>query len=102
MGDAVLVGLDGTGNSEPAVRWGAEEAAVRNLPLHLLHAWTSQPRPVSSVAEDAELRRYGTEVLRRAEAAAKELHPEIPVKAEQVDEEAAGPRCWMPAHGPGC
>ncbi|QRX90228.1 universal stress protein [Streptomyces noursei] len=89
MGGAVLVGLDGTGNSEPAVRWGAEEAAVRNLPLHLLHSWTSQPWSVSSGAEDAELRRYGTEVLRRAEATAKELHPGIPVKAEQVDEEAA-------------
>ncbi|WP_369359926.1 universal stress protein [Streptomyces sp. cg2] len=89
MGGAVLVGLDGTGHSEPAVRWGAEEAAVRNLPLHLLHSWVSQPWSVSSVPESAERRRYGTEALRRAEAIAKEMHPGIPVKAEQVAEKAA-------------
>ncbi|MFE3650650.1 universal stress protein [Streptomyces sp. NPDC059152] len=89
MGGSVLVGLDGTGNSEPAVRWGAEEAAFRNLPLHLLHSWVSQPWSVSLVPEDADRRRYGTEVLRRAEATARDLHPGIPVKVEQVAEEAA-------------
>ncbi|MGW5118565.1 universal stress protein [Streptomyces noursei] len=89
MGGSILVGLDGTGNSEPAVRWGAEEAAVRNLPLHLLHSWVSQPWSVSLVPEDADRRRYGSDVLRRAEAMAREVHPGIPVKVEHVAEEAA-------------
>ncbi|WP_382466438.1 universal stress protein [Streptomyces noursei] len=89
MGGSVLVGLDGTGNSEPAVRWGAEEAAVRHLPLRLLHSWLSQPWSVSLVPEDADRRRYGAEVLRRAEAVARDLHPGIAVEVEHVAEEAA-------------
>ncbi|MCE4946700.1 universal stress protein [Streptomyces albulus] len=89
MGGSVLVGLDGTGNGEPAVRWGAEEAAVRHLPLRLLHSWVSQPWSVSLVPEDADRRRYGTEVLRRAEAVARDLHPGIAVEVEHVAEEAA-------------
>ncbi|MFF2808064.1 universal stress protein [Streptomyces sp. NPDC058000] len=89
MGGPVLVGLDGTGNSVPAVRWGAEEAAVRNLPLHLLHSWVSPPWPAASDGEETDRHKYGSDVLDRAEAMAKELHPGIPVKAEQVAEEAA-------------
>ncbi|BCK73379.1 hypothetical protein Srufu_073320 [Streptomyces libani subsp. rufus] len=38
MAGPVVVGLDGTGNSVPAVLWGAEEAAARGLALHLLHS----------------------------------------------------------------
>ncbi|MER7989233.1 universal stress protein [Streptomyces noursei] len=89
MSGSVLVGLDGTGNSAPAVRWGVEEAAVRHLPLRLLHSWVSQPWSDSLVPEDADRRRYGTEVLRRAEAVARELHPGIAVEVEHVAEEAA-------------
>ncbi|MGG2464153.1 universal stress protein [Streptomyces sp. RGM 3693] len=89
MGGPVLVGLDGTGNSVPAVRWGAEEAAVRNLPLHLLHSWVSPPWPAASDGEGTDRRRYGSDVLDRAEAMAEQLHPGIPVKAEQVAQEAA-------------
>ncbi|WP_328390253.1 universal stress protein [Streptomyces sp. NBC_00400] len=88
MGGSVVVGLDGTGNSVPAVRWGAEEAAARGLSLHLLHSWTSQPlnRPIAR--EAANKKRYGAEVLASAEAMALELHPDISVTAEQVSEQA--------------
>ncbi|QRX95083.1 universal stress protein [Streptomyces noursei] len=89
MGGPVLVGLDGTGNSVPAVRWGAEEAAVRNLPLHLLHSWVSQPWPVSCAPGEADRRRYGAEVLGRAAALVGELRPAVAVTAQQVGEEAA-------------
>ncbi|WP_438483802.1 universal stress protein [Streptomyces sp. S186] len=89
LGGSVLVGLDGTGNSVPAVRWGAEEAAVRGLPLHLLHSWVSQPWPASCVPAEAERRGYGAEALGRAEAMVRDRHPGIAVTAEQVDEEAA-------------
>ncbi|MGD3113036.1 universal stress protein, partial [Streptomyces sp. YGL11-2] len=89
MGGSVLVGLDGTGNSVPAVRWGAEEAAVRNLPLHLLHSWVSQPWPPSPTRADAEKRRYGAEALSRAETLVRQTHPGIAVTAEQTSEEAA-------------
>ncbi|MYT16747.1 Nucleotide-binding universal stress protein, UspA family [Streptomyces sp. SceaMP-e96] len=88
MGGSVVVGLDGTGNSVPAVRWGAEEAAARGLPLHFLHSWISQPLSIPIAQEAANKKRYGAEVLARAEATAHELHPGIPVTTEQVSENA--------------
>ncbi|UKY47915.1 universal stress protein [Streptomyces inhibens] len=88
MGGSVVVGLDGAGNSVPAVRWGAEEAAARGLPLHLLHSWVSQPLNLPIAQEAANKKRYGAEVLESAEAMALELHPGISVTAEQVSEQA--------------
>ncbi|MGG7569328.1 universal stress protein [Streptomyces sirii] len=88
MGGSVVVGLDGTGSSVPAVRWGAEEAAARGLSLHLLHSWVSQPRNIPVAQEAASKRRYGAEVLDAAEATALELHPGISVTTEQVAEHA--------------
>lgn len=88
MGGSVVVGLDGTGNSVPAVRWGAEEAAARHLSLHLVHSWFSQPRNIPMGQEAADKRRYGAEVLAAAEAMALELHPGISVTTEQVAEQA--------------
>lgn len=86
MGGSVLVGLDGTAHSVPAVRWGAEEAAVRGLPLHLLHSWTSQPLNLTIAQEAENKKRFGAEALSSAEAMARELHPDISVTTEQVSE----------------
>ncbi|MFI1303039.1 universal stress protein [Streptomyces sioyaensis] len=88
MGGSVVVGLDGLGNSVPAVRWGAEEAAARGLPLHLLHAWTSQPLNLPLAPEATNKRRFGAEVLGTAEAMALEAHPDLSVTTEQVAEQA--------------
>ncbi|MFE7607011.1 universal stress protein [Streptomyces celluloflavus] len=88
MDGAVVVGLDGTGSSVPAVRWGAAEAAARELPLHLLHSWVSQPPNVPVAQEAAHKKRYGSEVLGKAEAMALELHPGISVTTEQVSAQA--------------
>ncbi|KIZ16150.1 universal stress protein [Streptomyces natalensis] len=88
MGGSVVVGLDGSRHSLPAVRWGAEEAAARGLTLHLLHAWNPRPSTVR-VAHDAAARKHhGAEVLASAEAAAHGWHPGIIVTTEQVPEEA--------------
>ncbi|MFI0789885.1 universal stress protein [Streptomyces lydicus] len=88
MGGSVVVGLDGTGNSVPAVHWGAEEAVARGLPLHLLHSWISQPLSLAIAQEAADEKRFGAEVLAKAEAMARESHPGVSVTAEQVSEEA--------------
>ncbi|HEX7188030.1 MAG TPA: universal stress protein [Actinomycetes bacterium] len=37
--DPVLVGVDGSEESTRAVRWAAEEAALRGAGLHIVHAW---------------------------------------------------------------
>lgn len=89
MSGSVVVGVDGTGNSLPAVRWGAAEAAARRLPLHLLHSWVSQPLSGTAGREVAAKKRYGAEALRAAEALAHELHPGSSVTTEQISEQAA-------------
>jgi nucleotide-binding universal stress UspA family protein len=35
----VVVGIDGSGESVAALRWAANAAAVRNVPLRVVHAW---------------------------------------------------------------
>lgn len=35
---AIVVGIDGSANSDAALRWAVDEAAVRNLPLHVFSA----------------------------------------------------------------
>ncbi|MFE0186834.1 universal stress protein [Streptomyces sp. NPDC058989] len=88
MSGSVVVGVDGTGNSVPAVRWGATEAAARDLPLHLLHSRSSQPSSVRDTRRAYDRRRCGTEVLEAAEAAARAACPDIVVTTEQVSEDA--------------
>ncbi|MFK0290517.1 universal stress protein [Streptomyces sp. NPDC090442] len=88
MDGPVVVGLDGTGNSAPAVRWGVAEATARKLPLHLLHSWSAAHWPAALAREETDLRRHGTEVLVRAEAVVEELHPGMHVVPELVGEEA--------------
>jgi len=48
--DGLLVGQDGSKQSEVAVRWAAGVAARLGTPLHIVRAWSlsSAPRPASS------------------------------------------------------
>lgn len=89
MSGSVVVGVDGTGNSLPAVRWGAAEAAARRLPLHLLHSWVSQPLSGTTGREVAAKKRYGAEALSAAVALTHELHPGSSVTTEQISDQAA-------------
>lgn len=41
---SIVVGYDGSAQAARAVRWAAEQAALRNCPLHLVHC-TLWPRP---------------------------------------------------------
>ncbi|GAA5613200.1 universal stress protein [Streptomyces platensis] len=87
MAGPVVVGLDGTGNSVPAVLWGAEEAAARGLALHLLHSSGSPSANVPPADPEAAGReRRGAELLRGAVDLAYTGHPGIAVTTEQVAE----------------
>ncbi|MEV0374061.1 universal stress protein [Streptomyces sp. NPDC050636] len=88
MAAPVVVGLDDSEASLTAARWAADEAAVRGLPLHLLHSWVSQPLDSGIAQEASDKQRYGEEVLGAAEAIAHKLHPELTVTTEQVPEQA--------------
>src|ERR1700761_4165154 len=39
----IVVGVDGSPSSDTAVRWGAREAAMRNVPLSLVHVIERPP-----------------------------------------------------------
>jgi nucleotide-binding universal stress UspA family protein len=40
---SIVVGIDGTEHASAALRWAAEEAALRQATLVAVHAWTSMP-----------------------------------------------------------
>ncbi|MGW2374741.1 universal stress protein [Kitasatospora sp. NPDC001683] len=72
----VIVGIDRSEASRWAVRWAADEAAWRGLPLHLLHA---QEWPTGEPAEDSGrwaigLRAAGDALLDTARLLAAERH----------------------------
>src|SRR5262245_51160382 len=80
-GSYVLVGFDGSPASERALRWGAEEARARRLPLAVCHAW-HWPYPVrpSGPAALETVRRMGQHTLDRGVFIAHEVSPQIHVR----------------------
>jgi nucleotide-binding universal stress UspA family protein len=83
----VLVGIDGTEDSVPALAFGFAESSRQGLPLTVLHVVPRLPR---SVAEPTVLEVTGDELERHrlwvAEAMAglREQHPDVPVSTEVV------------------
>jgi nucleotide-binding universal stress UspA family protein len=73
----VLVGVDGSAPSRVAVDWAAREAAMRNLPLTIIHVipsatlpmWQEMPTPTELATQ---LEKDGREVLRDARRTAEE------------------------------
>ncbi|NBM19745.1 universal stress protein [Streptomyces sp. GC420] len=88
MAGPIVVGMDGTRESLAAAEWAADEAAVRRLPVLLLHSWTSQPLDPTVPQAAASKQRYGQEVLRRAEAELRHHHPDLTVTTELVRDPA--------------
>jgi nucleotide-binding universal stress UspA family protein len=86
----LLVGYDGTTQSELALKWAAEEAGRRRLALAIGHAWR-WPYPIAhkdhrgmTVAQ-----RLGGNLLRHGARLAEELAPGVPVREKLLDGPAA-------------
>lgn len=77
----VIVGYDGTSDSERALRWAAEEARLRRLPLTVCHVWR-WPYPISHIDYEGEaiVRRMGEHLLDQGVALARELAPGVDVR----------------------
>ncbi|TYB40156.1 universal stress protein [Actinomadura chibensis] len=77
----VLVGYDGTSESELALRWAVREARLRRLPLTVCHVWR-WPFPVSHIDYEgvAIIKRMGEHLLDHGVALARELAPELDVR----------------------
>ncbi|MFR9775125.1 universal stress protein [Micromonospora sp. MS34] len=83
----VVVGVDGSARSRPAVEFAAEEASVRGARLHAVHAYT---HPVSVgpgdmqplVYEEGQLRGEEDRILAESLSGLGERWPEVPVTRE--------------------
>lgn len=77
----VVVGYDGTPESELAVRWAAREARARRVPLTVCHAWR-WPYPAGFVDDGglAVVKRMGRNVLRHGVRIAEEHAPGVSVR----------------------
>ncbi|MFE6937812.1 universal stress protein [Streptomyces chartreusis] len=82
----VMAGVDGSAESLAAAEWAAREAARRDRPLRLVHAWQRQPREAAGPSAAAAQRR----VLRQAQDRIRRTCPGVEVDAEQVEGPVTG------------
>lgn len=81
----VLVGYDGSPESERALRWGTEEARLRHLPLTVCHVW-GWPYPEIAKSPDAidTVRRMAEHLLDRGVMTARCQVPGLTVYRKLV------------------
>lgn len=86
----VLVGYDGSPGAEGALRWGIEEAQLRDLPLELCHAW-HWPYPFHPLARQVleQVESTGAAVLESGVRRAAELAEGLQVRTHQTEGTAA-------------
>ncbi|WP_067461207.1 universal stress protein [Actinomadura macra] len=85
MGD-VLVGYDGTTESERALRWAVGEARLRRTSLTVCHAWR-WPYPISYVDIEgaAIIKKMGGHLLDHGVALARDMAPGLQVSGRLMD-----------------
>ncbi|MEU9983119.1 universal stress protein [Streptomyces sp. NPDC050856] len=88
MSRAITVGVDGSAESLAAADWAAREAALRGVPLRVVHAWLWQPLDVPLVQDRQTQADSADAVLREAERRVAGHHPDLPVTAEVVPDTA--------------
>ncbi|MET7451968.1 universal stress protein [Streptomyces sp. NPDC005574] len=95
----ITVGLDGSPESRAAAEWAAREAALRTLPLKIVHVWEPVPEPLAQAPLlGAETQQHWTErsemgvppaegrgrIPREAAEGIALRHPGVEVSSEQV------------------
>ncbi|WP_327134830.1 universal stress protein [Streptomyces sp. NBC_01343] len=80
----VTVGVDGSRESRAAARWGAQEAALRDVPLRLVHAvdWLISPAVPGLGSEGAD--RWADEALTEASEDVRRRHPGLEVSTRSL------------------
>ncbi|MER8047734.1 universal stress protein [Streptomyces sp. NPDC094032] len=79
MSREIVAGVDGSPESLAAADWAAREALSRGLPLRLVHAWRWEPLDLPLLQDPTTQQQAAQGVLREAEAAVAERHPELPL-----------------------
>lgn len=87
----IVVGVDGSQSSDLAVDWATDEATRRNLPLHLLNAWSADfsAELIGSLLPVFE--RESSDTLQAAADRARAINPEVRItpRSERVGSAAA-------------
>ncbi|MFE9028397.1 universal stress protein [Streptomyces iakyrus] len=86
MRPPVLAGIDGSERAAVAADWAAREAALRGVPLRLLHSSPQLPGAVVPRPALERLHHMGAQLLRRTVADLVDRHPTLPVECAQSDE----------------
>jgi nucleotide-binding universal stress UspA family protein len=91
MPRTVTVGLDGSPESRAAAEWAAREAALRGLPLKIVHVWEPAPAPMAQAPLlGPETQQHWSERVPRESAEGLRLrHPGVEITAEQIPGGAA-------------
>ncbi|MFH8342336.1 universal stress protein [Streptomyces sp. AM6-12] len=85
MTRTVTAGLDGSPESRAAVEWAAREAALRALPLRILHVREPEPEAGADRAAAGEWARR----VRQSAAGLRRRHPAVEVVTDQITGEPA-------------
>ncbi len=86
MARTITVGLDGSPESRAAAGWAAREAALRQVPVRLLHVWQPVLEPMALAAPlGADTHRHGSErLLEETAKALRPRHPGVEVTGDQL------------------
>ncbi|MBX6384322.1 MAG: universal stress protein [Microbispora sp.] len=87
MTEPVVVGTDGSRAAAAAVEWAAGDAALKGLPLRIVHAVDRMPYEITRFTPEAEdhLDRAGRRILEEAERAVRETHPALRVTTALIE-----------------
>ncbi len=81
-GRGVLVGFDGSPGSVAALDWACQEAKLRDLPVHIVHAFGISNVVAASLIATTEPAEVVDEVLQTARERATRLVPGLRVTVE--------------------
>ncbi|MGH8823111.1 MAG: universal stress protein [Jiangellaceae bacterium] len=108
----VAVGVDGSASDDIAIRWAAQEASMRALPLHIVHVANPPMLPPTMTRDlaDLALARFGvatSEIVETATGTAHTVAPGIDVRhevrpgqvVEQLVDAASGARLLVLGSG---
>ncbi|MFI9583879.1 universal stress protein [Streptomyces sp. NPDC052236] len=93
MSRTVIVGIDGSQESAAASDWAAAEARRREVPLRLLHAWSSEEGRRTRLVDPAAARGWGERRLSTAARRLRRSHPDLQVQTAWIPGDAVPTLC---------
>ncbi|MFD8253052.1 universal stress protein [Streptomyces werraensis] len=85
MARVITVGIDGSPESRAAAEWAAREAALRQVPVRLLHVWQPVPEPMAQapLLGTETLQHWTERIPRETAEGLRRRHPGVEVTTEQ-------------------